>query len=269
MASPVTLYIAPDTGLDVTVDKDSISSSNSSLLFEVIRGYSYKLSNIGQFRIKGGHGIVDHNILRGFMSPITPVTLPPYGREKSGIFNPKATQFSFLHPPVGLAAQIDWTRHDDLFYDNPKSTLRDIHEGEHDRSRKTSKKSGSGRPDYSWAIPFISVTGAFAYFDDDLNLVSVNVVTLRKTDYALNLSGPFKTPPTVVSSILETERARVIPLDAFHESSFVAMSWVRPYETIGNYLPSGTNHDNRHGKTINCFHHPKVAQFCSHSDIDH
>lgn len=248
MASPITLYIAPNTGIEITIDRNSISSTRSSSMFpgDVIKGYSYQLSNLDQFRIKE-NGLRDNDISRGFMSPIAPVTLPPYARELCGI-SEVATKFAFLHPPKGLASQIDWksysSQHDDFFLDHDSSVLSSQGKEGDD---ETEVIYGDGKFQYAWAIPYISVTGAFVYFNDDLNVVSVNVITFQKTKFALNLSGAFKTPQTVTNSITETKRAQVVPLDAFHECSFVAMSWVRPYETFGGNLPSGALHDNRHG----------------------
>jgi hypothetical protein len=243
MASPVTLYIAPDTGVEVKVDLDSVSSTRSSYMFpgDIIRGYSYQLSNLGQFRLKKNDQLNQSLFSRGFMSPIAPVTLPSYARKLCGILEPART-FAFLHPPIGLAGQIDWNYYssscheeDDSFVDNDSGF------------QESKRKTDNGIPDTSWAIPYLSVTGAFIYFDDDLNVVSVNVLTFQPTEFALNLSGSYNTPQPVVTSIIETKRAQVISLDAFHECSFVAMSWVRPYETFGGILPSGEHHDNRHG----------------------
>lgn len=260
MASPVILYIAPDTGIEVTVDKESIASTRSSHMLpgDIIRGYSYQLSNMSQFHLKENKNI-GAEFSRGFMSPMAHITLPPYGRKKSGILNPKATKFAFLHPPDGLAGQIDWSSYDfqmDDFDDDPNIFPSNTDDGDDNNDNdddsdlaviKSGGIIGLGQSNYEWAIPYLSVTGAFIYFDDDLNVVSVNVVTLQRTGYALNLSGPFRTPQPVIRSILETRRARVLPLDAFHECSFVAMSWVRPKETFGSNLPSGIFHDNRHG----------------------
>mmetsp|Transcript_742 Transcript_742/g.1282 ORF Transcript_742/g.1282 Transcript_742/m.1282 type:complete len:1166 (-) Transcript_742:127-3624(-) len=252
MASPITLYIAPNTGIEVTIERKSMSSSTrSSSMFpgDLIKGCPYQLSNLGQIRTNE-NGVQDYDISRGYMSPIDNVTLPPYARELSGI-KKEATKFAFLHPPKGLANRVDWryysAQRGDVFVDNDSCTsFSNGKEGDDGTEVVYEDENCS----YAWAIPYISVTGAFVYFDDEYNVVSVNVITFQKTKYALNLSGAFKTPQPVVSSITETKRAVVIPLDAFHECSFVAMSWVRPYETFRGTLPSGTIHDNRHGSFV-------------------
>jgi hypothetical protein len=98
MASPLTLFIAPKTGIKLEIvyhDDSSLSVRNGTQNTtsrsirssidpsDVMKGTSYKLKEMSQFILKDGTD--DSDISIGFVSPISNLTLPPVRREKAGI----------------------------------------------------------------------------------------------------------------------------------------------------------------------------------------
>jgi len=250
MASPLTLYLAPNCGLEIEIAKDPIPGSISHPIGS--RTYTYTLTDVrSQFHLKEG---VEHpKVLQGIMSAMSNITLPPVPRREAGILNKKATQFAYIHPPVGFAAQIevgpeyDHGDDDDLSHEKEESF--------EDDNYNTDKKDhyDLSQTDYAlntWALPCFAINGGFVYFDDDLNILAVNAITLQKTKYALRLSGPFKAPTAAIDAMTEKNRIQVMALDALHEISFVAIGWIRPLETFGAQLAPEA-HENRHG-TCRC-----------------
>lgn len=68
-----------------------------------------------------------------------------------------------------------------------------------------------------WSLACFSVLGAFAYFDDDRNVLSINVLCFTKTDYSIQMTGPYETSPETVQVIKNRDRFQVIPLEHYHE----------------------------------------------------
>ena len=250
MASPFSFFVAASTGIELEIHHDRSFASNLGTLRssmdpnDIVQGFSYKLTNMKQFNLKDGSDIT--KISRGLMSPTSELTLPPIRRMKAGIHS-KATKYAYLHPPEGLANDIQWSDHTqdtmnvvdlEFFNDNPESP-----------SVADSKQFDLNQTEFSWAIPLFAVLGAFVYLDDDLKVLAVNVITLQETKFALSMSGPFKTPDTLVRAMNDSKRVDLCPLDAFHENSFVAIGWVRPNETFEGLAP-GLNGHNRHGSFI-------------------
>ena len=225
-----------------------------------MQGSFYKLTDLSQFHLKDGADYSEISLGQGFMSPISNITLPPIRREKAGI-HPKATKYAFLHPPKALANEIQWSHYDSVLDEVERST---IYANDHFQDNPNKEGADSttvnaltkstidpNQAKVAWAIPFFAVSGAYVYMDDDLHVLAVNVVVLQQTQFKLNLSGPFKTPDTVVRAMQDSKRLHVMPLDAFHANSFVALGWVRPNETFETIGPSQSSSNmNRHGSFV-------------------
>lgn len=283
MASPFTLFIAPSTGIELEIlhhGEDSIVSHGNKSRnktttstapsrrnprtsidpHDIMQGSFYKLTDLSQFHLKDGADYSEISLGQGFMSPISNITLPPIRREKAGI-HPKATKYAFLHPPKALANEIQWSHYDSVLDEVERST---IYANDHFQDNPNKEGADSttvnaltkstidpNQAKFAWAIPFFAVSGAYVYMDDDLHVLAVNVVVLQQTQFKLNLSGPFKTPDTVVRAMQDSKRLHVMPLDAFHANSFVALGWVRPNETFETIGPSQSSSNmNRHGSFV-------------------
>ena len=193
------------------------------------------------------------------MSPTSTLTLTPYAKKQAGILYETATRYAYLAPPMGLANKINWKEYygdasidddeelnlmsapsSDFFDDDPQLDIR--------ASKVIDLKFNTLKME--WAAPLLAVTGAFVYFDDEMNVCGVNVITLKYTDYSLSLSGPFKTPKLVVNAVSELDRISVCPLQGLHENSYVAVSWILPHETFENVGPSQGRNPNKHGSFL-------------------
>ncbi len=82
-----------------------------------------------------------------------------------------------------------------------------------------------------WAMPFCSVLGAYAYFTDD-SLVQVNSLSLLKTNFNLDLAGPFKVPIEAQTEMRELKRVHPLTSEVFHEMSYVAFGAICPGEVF-------------------------------------
>jgi hypothetical protein len=120
------------------------------------------------------------------LQPISAVTLPAATKKLVGIHE-KAKYFAYIHPPEGLAEMIDWEkvdfRHD--------SNLGDLYQ------------------ENKWAMPFCSVLGAYAYFTDD-SLIQVNALSMLKTQFVLDLAGPFKVTKEAKAEMRELKMGEVV-----------------------------------------------------------
>lgn len=284
MASPVRLFIAPNTGIELKIQpvlarRKSTSTSRSAEETAssdplvsygdplrdagivdpnyVRHNWDYFLTKEDQFNLKLGAEF--SSVAMGRMSPIYNVTLTPHARQKAGIHK-TASRFAYLHPPKGLANKIDWKSYHFSKDDGSFKTMNCIYETfeeEYDPAMPQSKhqtkdkvESDPSALNYSrnaWAAPFLSIYGAFVYFDDDLRILEVNVITLRETDFHLNLNGPYRTPTSVINEVSELNRMEVYPLDAAHENSYVATAWVCPNETFASGVSSCPGLQNIYG----------------------
>lgn len=180
---------------------------------------------------------------KGTMSPLCSVTLPPKIKEAVGILE-EARYFAFLHPPQGLADVFNW-----------KNVLvdRKVKEG---IDKESGKDSDSVRPptglratfsrksfragrsqlnkekdtERTWAIPFCAILGGFAYFDENKDLIQVNVLSPFKTKYKFPLDGPFEANEYAMTDLREFDRVFPLTLSVFHECSFNGLAVTSPSE---------------------------------------
>jgi hypothetical protein len=157
------------------------------------------------------------------LQPISAVTLPAATKKLVGIHE-KAKYFAYIHPPEGLAEMIDWEkvdfRHD--------SNLGDLYQ------------------ENKWAMPFCSVLGAYAYFTDD-SLIQVNALSMLKTQFVLDLAGPFKVTKEAKAEMRELNRVHPLSSEVFYENSFVAFGATCPGEVFRSKNPTLENTKGMHG----------------------
>lgn len=260
MASPQQIFLDPTTGLDIEFISefrdDGVEPDFSSKPIE------YRLCNTDKFRLIDN--AAKGREYRGVISPISKVTLPKAAKRNAGI-DTNAVWYSYIHPPKDLAENIDWEqcaaeqkRHEDIsmkvitFSDetnelkNFNSPRKQLH------SRSSSPRSSSTVKDSDEnsalsSYEHLSIFGGFIYFDKSMNILSINIATLFKTDYVLNLAGPFPTPETVFEGCLASNRTQILPLEIFHEGGLVAVAWIRPNETFQSD-PATEAHSTAHGK---------------------
>lgn len=148
------------------------------------------------------------------------ITLPKRVRELAGIPS-KSTRYSYMHPPIGLASSIDWG--------NPFKAVFDDHP-------VLSQTFGGGTnlsaADNQNSIKYLLCLGGFVYFDEKMDIISINALSLEKTDYSLKLSGPWNANSSAINDLKKTGRMVTIPLQVFHEVGFVSTAWVEPGETF-------------------------------------
>ncbi len=216
MASPFCLFIVPNCGLSVSVD---------------VRNHTYKIKDESKHEfIFMDESTMFLDIWQGKLSPVADLNLPPYAMAKAGIKS-SSKKVAFLYPPPTLAAKLDWRAHHEEIFNqkdmstrpsmgfclseavSPKTVRRMIYEQNNDNYKN----------ERTWALPYFSMLGAYVYFNDDMEVVCINTLSMIKTRYALKLAGPFQTIPEIVRSLKKTGRTEKIPLTLFHEAGFLEL----------------------------------------------
>ena len=225
MASPITLHIVPNSGLEVILDSQYAKTKSESNNIAI----KYTIKNKNEMPLLPDF---QHEEFHGFMSPINRVTLPSAVMTISGI-PLNANYFSFLHPPLKLATAIDW----DYFKEsNQNRVVDDLDIEITEDCTKLHDVRKFLKAENKWAMPLVSLLGGFAYFNEDfegnLQLLSVNVISLHKTKFDFRFSGPFEASTKAIDLIARWKRSQPLILDPFHEVGFVASAWIRPGETF-------------------------------------
>ena len=116
MSSPITLYIVPNTGLEIELEgeyvesfkeeKCALSASISSPTAR--KGVSYYTIHASQLEkyLKKEEGASLPEEYKGAYAPLSEVTLPSAIRKKAGIPS-EASYYTYIHPPNDLARDID------------------------------------------------------------------------------------------------------------------------------------------------------------------
>ena len=162
----------------------------------------------------------------GSCSPVHEVTLPRVIKRNTGC-PVNSAYYCYIHPPVNLAEEIDWTQF--------KIHGRDIDEDVEKENK--------------WAIPYIALVGGFVYFDEHGNIIAVSALSMTKTPYDLKLSGPFLPTKAAVKQIRRKKRACPIILEYFYEVGFAAFAWIHPQERFNHKVLSEQIHNN-HGSIM-------------------
>ena len=219
MADPIELYIVPNCGLqiqphdpqsDPTTDdssSDSLHNINGNIALKQ-EGRKYKICNTKVLPLSDP---TSEETYEGWMSPISPVTLPLQIKKLAGIPE-KATQFAYLYPPEGLAPSIDWSKV--RLFPNEIDEQSLIRRDE-------------------WAIPMVALVGGFVYFDEETEPLCVNAISLLPTTYKIRFSGPFDSVQEVREDLQSLNRVHPMTMGAFNECNYVAIGWVNPSETFG------------------------------------
>lgn len=180
----------------------------------------------------------DEDEFKGTMSPLCSVTLPPKIKELVGI-REEARYFAFLHPPQGLADVFNWQNVliDRIVKDGIKES-ENVSDSVRPPTGLRATISRAGRSqsnkdddaERTWAIPFCAILGGFAYFDENKDLVQVNVLSPFKTKYKFPLAGPFKANKDAMTDLREFDRVFPLTLSVFHECSFNGLAVTSPSE---------------------------------------
>ncbi len=255
MASPLTIYVSPDEelGMEIIDDDDLF---RQRLLSELdLEPHTYRLKDpYTEFHVIGSNRARE---VIGKLSPTNKITVPKATRRKMGIPK-KATHYAYAHPPEEFAKDIDWQKYelpanvnnkdtDDIFQDSPVDLNASISGRQlpRQRQRKHSEVDDNVVKNARGMFP---VLGGYVYFDEDGNVLSVNILTFARTIYnKIFLTGPYETPPAVVNEMAASKRIGTIPFKQFHESSYVAMGWILPSERLTSE-PLLENREHRHGK---------------------
>jgi ankyrin repeat protein len=180
--------------------------------------------------------IHDLQDIQGWMSPVSKVTLPPFEKGKLGIHK-DAMYYSYIHPPENLAQKIIWK---DVIW-------KDVERNQEDKKRKGEECTII---ENHWAKEYCSILGAYAYFGKDKKLLQVNAISLKKTDYYVQLVGPFKPTKEGAANMRERDRVHPLTLEVFHECSYVAIGFSIAGETFRSKPICNGSTNGRHGAFI-------------------
>lgn len=196
----------------------------------------------------------DQQTFTGILSPSSRVTLPKKIRELAG-FTEKAKRFAYLYPARGIGKLIDWKEYS--FETSNTSSRRNKNNKEIEKTKWNKKdanllpkdqqhKEGIyvGEYDGAYDGAYDSTTygqkingcahamlfGAFVYFDDNMQVIQVNALTVQETDYSINFTGPWELADSAIERMTELGRMQTFQLKAFQEGGFVELGWVNPFE---------------------------------------
>jgi len=211
MASPRQIHIFPNCGLEIEIDKSKFHGLDWTNSF---KPWKYRVSNCDQIfsdSLARADCTAYQDNFEGWLSPASLITLPLTIKKKSGI-PVNATSYSFMYPPKGLAEILlkrNYQDNRDSFSDDPKSSQHII------------KKQG---------IESAAILGGFVYFDKKFDCISINALSMQRSERTLKFSGPFKVNQCACDKLLKLGRSQPLQLDIFHEVGFVSFAWVRPEE---------------------------------------
>lgn len=199
--TPTTLFVAPDCGLQLALN---LNVSHSQEF-----GMDYRIKNIHDFPLTSKPKTV-----RGWMSPMHDLSELP-GDQKSNVAVPEeAMFFAYVYPPKHLADHIDWEK--------VEAKIISL--------RNNEGPKGATDDDYTWAMPFSAIFGAFAYYDESFKLIQVNVITPNETKYRIPFGGPFLTLD-IYEEIHDLNRYQPLYFDALREVGYNGVAWVDPGNT--------------------------------------
>ena len=225
MASPMMFYVVPNCGLKITLPKNA----KHAHLYEPDKPFKYNLNDTNDFVFNNPED--SKRLFGGVMSPSFKVTLPKKIRVDCGIPQ-RAERFAYMHPPKDLAPLIDWKaqRHHQV-------TVRDDFEDHPVRKSRAgfSDKDIEGR---QIGIRHAMLLGAFVYFGNDMEILSINALCFEPTGFDIKFSGPWQMTDDAVCGMQELDRLQTIPIDILLEGGFVSSGWVNPSEMFASQLIS-------------------------------
>mmetsp|Transcript_17604 Transcript_17604/g.24826 ORF Transcript_17604/g.24826 Transcript_17604/m.24826 type:complete len:1155 (-) Transcript_17604:261-3725(-) len=213
-------YIAPDCGLKIQF----ISAKDADNTHKVIRrdtgtrARKFVVSNPEDFPLRDGEELTEGDC-QGWMSPTHNVTLPEGEKVNVGI--PRdGTKFSYIYPLPNVADKMDWKKLDlNSFAPIQSRSFRD----DTDDSAIEIKTNKA-------AMFYIALLGGYAYFDEEDELICINAISFSKTNYDLNMSGPFEASQFACEDLRHQDRVHLHPIGIYHEAGVVSIAWVHPYE---------------------------------------
>ena len=233
MASPISLYVVPNCGLDIEFDFNLKAVfgdwKTSSRLRSSRKPLTYRVARKSGDFLPGSAT----SVISGVCSPISEVTLPEAVKTMAGIPS-EGKYYCYLHPPPNFAQEIDWK----TFQCNWKKF-----EDENDPLDLNTGETNN------WAIPCIALLGGFVYLDKHFDILTINALSLMKTDYDFKLSGPFTPTDAAIKEVRRSGRAHHVPLEYCFEVGFVAYAWIRPNEKF-HYKKAIEKFHNDHGCAI-------------------
>jgi len=225
MDSPIHYYIIPDCGkfFDIVDDNDHDNAHQLSTDLRTPRKYKIKEEVLTRSFLedeavrKKLNELVNEDcpdssrhLDRGKLFPLFPISLSRHSMDEAGIKN-NSRYYAYIHPPSNLSDIFDYSQQT-CFYDEEKllpNPKRDLNSYASERVK-------------CLGIANFAVFGGFAYFDKDYNLVSVNALCLKRTQYKLCLRGPYETNDEVSKAMLDLDRSSPILLTVVQEAGFVA-----------------------------------------------
>ena len=226
MSKPIRLYIIPSCGLKITFDNEVPNASGRDPVI-----YSIRLEDL-PFEVPMAERLEllqTKNGLRGYMGPVSDVTLPPKVMEKSGIHE-DARYYAYMYPIAEVAQKVNWTSKTLV------QNCNDLKKGE----RCTGVEN-------AWAKAYCFMLGAYIYFDENKEVIQVNAVSLKETIYHLQLAGPFKAPKEAVDGLRELDRVHPISSGILQECSYVAFGVSYPNELFRSKAVCDGNLNGIHG----------------------
>jgi hypothetical protein len=155
----------------------------------------YKFTNLEKYGIFSGGAELptDDGEIYGSMSPTEYLSLPPYHREKFAIPSDAAV-FAFMHPPPYLADYLC--------------------------------RNGIGRncesiDDEALQISMFSMFGGYVYFNEEMEPLSINILTPIKTEYVVELEGPYPTSDVALNTAVDMNRFGLLSTEITHEIGIV------------------------------------------------
>ena len=131
-------------------------------------------------------------VIRGMLSPVGQVTLPPECQRAAGI-PAGAHTFCFTYPAEGMEEHLE------------KLNLTDE----------------------PWG--YFLLVGGFIFFREDGSLLSCAALTLFPSKWMLHFDGPYQPTRTSLKQLQDSKRMLAITLDALENAGFEAFGWVHAY----------------------------------------
>lgn len=254
----------PSKPMEYTLEVNE--KTRSSMRDEISSRFKQKNANMhNQTEILKFVEGADQQTFTGILSPSSRVTLPKKIRELAG-FTEKAKRFAYLYPARGIGKLIDWKEYS-FETNNSSSRLnknnKEIQKTKWDKKDKNllpqDQQHGKGfyvgEYDGSYDGAYDSTTysqkinglahamlfGAFVYFDDNMQVIQVNALTVQETDYSINFTGPWELADSAIERMTELDRMQTFQLKAFQEGGFVELGWVNPFEKFKSQHISKSN----------------------------
>jgi len=174
--------------------------------------WKYTVTNYDQIYSANRTKVAHQEDLEGWLSPTSPLTLPPMIKKQAGIPE-DARNYAFMYPPKGLAEILSQRDRQDSVSDDPDSeSLQPI-----------INKQG---------IESAAILGGFAYFDKNYECICINALSLERSEHTLRFSGPFRVNQSACDELYRLRLPQPLQLDIFHEVGFVSYAWVRPNQSF-------------------------------------